>query len=312
MLNMAPKSSVSVWIPVYKSKLRAEELLSLWQVVKKLSSDYRCVLAGKMRDYAFLQRLKSALGDVEIFTLPNAVFQSVSSYCDLLLSPRFYNLFDTSHVLVAQLDSWICGSISHEFLRYDYIAPRFYPFPHKDSLADARCIGVGVGGLSLRCCRSHIIALNQGFRLYERNIKRKKLNLYSQKGKVALVAKIAMARLLNLFARFPSATAELTAMGVNEDWVLGIFCSNRMKIAPRHMALCFGVDGYFSEQFDELGERQPFGLHGWYRDNAAISQCRHLIVKTIVPGWEQFLLSHGAIPEVNGGLDALLDALCDQ
>lgn len=289
---MSSAEQLTVWIPVYKDHLALEELLSLWQTTKMLSA-YKCVIAGKKKHRHFIQQLASNLGHAEQVLLPDRALASVRSYCNLLLSPEFYETFSTSHILVAQLDAWVCQPFDQGFLKYDYIAPRFYPHPCRSSLHETRCIGVGVGGFSLRSRDAHIVALRRGFAGHERNFRRTRLTGYSWKGKFRLYCSLVFAQVTNTLNRFPSAAPGLSALGCNEDWVLGIYCYNRMKVAPRSAALSFAIDGYFRDQLSELSPGTPFGLHGWYRDEQALDECWNLICSSLAPGWHTFLGYYG-------------------
>ena len=122
-----------VWIPVYKKDLSLPELLSLFQATIILSGS-GSVLAGKEHRSRFLKRLSNGLVNASVSTYPDSVFSSVLRYCNLLLSPRFYAEFGSSHLLVTQLDAWICSSDLRPFLRYDYVTPTFYPHPLESSL----------------------------------------------------------------------------------------------------------------------------------------------------------------------------------
>lgn len=289
---MSAGDTVTVWIPVYKTTLALEELMSLWQTAQMLSGRYRCVIKGKRSHRAFLNRLARRIDcNVEVSLMPDRVFASVGSYCDLLLSPKFYGLFDTSHVLIAQLDTWILKDCVDNFLAFDYVAPRFYAFPRQASIASTRCIGVGVGGLSLRQCLAHQAALVKGLSGYEANFGRVRTESFSRRGRASIRVRQLAARAINLLSPFPSAAPGLTALGCNEDWVLGIFCHNRMKVASRTDALRFGIDGYVAEQLKELSPAWPFGFHGWYRDQICFADSLPLMNATLCTGWAAFLRS---------------------
>ena len=289
---MANKSNVLIWIPVYKSKLLLPELLALWQITQTLEK-HTCILAGKRKDAQFLAKLANQLGNIETKLYPNRVFSSVSSYCNLLLSPRFYREFTGKYILVAQLDAWICRPCVSDFLQFDYVAPLIYPYPYRGSLADAKSIGVGVGGLSLRCCDSISNALEQGLQFYARNYMRMFLKNFSKKGRLYLRLKVLTYFLSNIFTTYKSASPILTALGCNEDWIIGIFCANRLRVAPRPIALRFGIDCYHDEQLELLRPELPFGLHSWWEDLVSLENCTDTLVSTLHQGWSSFLTNHG-------------------
>ncbi|WP_370594710.1 DUF5672 family protein [Synechococcus sp. CBW1006] len=184
---------------------------------------------------------------------------SVRSYCDLLLSPRFYDLFESSQILIAQLDAWMLTDNLQSFFGFDYIAPRFFPSPRQPTMKFTRCIGVGVGGLSLRRCSAHQIALKKGLRGHESNFRRARLARYSLSERVRMRCRQLLARAVNTFSSFPSAVPGLAALGCNEDWILGIYCHNRMHVASRVEALRFGIDGYLPSSSRSLTAQHHLG-----------------------------------------------------
>jgi len=299
----------TVWIPVYKTKLDLPELLSLWQTATMLRSRYDVTIAGKNSHRIFLYSLAETLG-VSVRLMPDSVFRSVNSYCNLLLSPKFYQSFAGTHVLVAQLDAWVVLNCFDSFLQYDYAALRFYARPLESSFARARCIGVGVGGLSLRRCKAHVAALKQGLSGYQRHFSKVQLRKFSLSGVVRMRWRALRAQVANRWSPYRSEGAGLTALGCNEDWILGIYCHGRMRVAPRQQALAFGIDGYFADQLDELSPDLPFGLHGWYRDLASLLACRPLLAATLCAGWAEFLGLHGfAFP--GDDIDSLFETLAE-
>jgi hypothetical protein len=90
-------TSTTVWMPVYKKELSLCELASLYQTNLALGFLPRTI-AGKSRHRKFLIRLGMELNNASSMSYPNSVFASVSSYCNLLLSPAFYRQFTTTHM----------------------------------------------------------------------------------------------------------------------------------------------------------------------------------------------------------------------
>jgi hypothetical protein len=291
-LVLKRQQQVVVWIPIYKEQLSLPELLSLHQTTTLLAST-GSILAGKRRHREFLRRLSRAFLNSSVKTYPNPVFSIVSSYCNLLLSPKFYSDFGRAHVLLAQPDVWICSADLHKYLAYDYIAPPFYPYPHDGLLENARCIGVGVGGLSLRFAPALHAALSRGLCFYEKMALPRRLSSLNLYGKLSLWCRILSQQVINRFSLYPSASACLTALGCNEDWVIGIYCFNRLRVAPRAEAVRFAVDGYTGEHLQSMKPSLPFGLHGWYGSCQRLAECREVLLATLQPGWSSFLRQYG-------------------
>lgn len=283
---------VVVWIPVYKQELSLPELLSLYQTAMMLKQ-VGSLLAGKFQHIEFLTRLSNDLPNASVKAYPDSTFSSVSSYCNLLLSPRFYAEFGSAHLLIVQLDAWICGSDFQSFLSYDYVAPPFFPYPLEPTLAKARCIGVGVGGLSLRSAPALHAALKQGLSFYEKKVRKRTLATFNLKGKLAVWFHYLLQRIANIWSPYPSSSPGLTALNCNEDWVIGIYCFNRLQVAGRSVAVRFGLDAYTAEYLELLKPSLPFGLHGWYRDRDRLADCREVLLSTLQPGWSVFLERFG-------------------
>lgn len=134
-------AKVAVAIPTYKAELTAMEEISLRQVRRVLS---------RYPQIYFSPEKFSCNGDT--ITFERQYFQSVQSYCRLMMSPKFYEAFsDFEYILIYQLDAFVFYDALDDFcgLGYDYIGA---PWPRYSWSGDRnpRTPQVGNGGFSLR------------------------------------------------------------------------------------------------------------------------------------------------------------------
>lgn len=139
--------NVAITIPAYKAKLTPLEEISLMQVRRVLSRYPQIFFAPEKFSYS---------GDT--ITFERHFFDSIQSYCRLMMSPRFYEAFkDFDYILIYQLDAFVFYDALEDFCRlgYDYIgAPWSFIAWHDTKPPTPR---VGNGGFSLRkvqACRN--------------------------------------------------------------------------------------------------------------------------------------------------------------
>ena len=143
-------------IPFHCSKMKPEEECSLRQCAR--------IYSGK-RDIAFVipesldcSAYTAIIPDAVIRRFPDSFFTSVSGYNHLLLTPGFYECFDSyDYMFVYQLDGWVFkDELDFWCLKgYDYVGG---PFFMKDGFADFPV--VGNGGVSLRKIKAMLRVLN--------------------------------------------------------------------------------------------------------------------------------------------------------
>lgn len=134
-------ANVAVVIPAYKAKLTAMEEISLMQVRRVLSRYPQIFFSPEKFSYN---------GDT--ITFARQYFDSIQSYCRLMMSPQFYEAFSAyDYILIYQLDAFVFYDALEEFcnLGYDYIGA---PWPRYSWSGDRkpRTPQVGNGGFSLR------------------------------------------------------------------------------------------------------------------------------------------------------------------
>ena len=134
-------AKVAVVIPAYKSELTELEKISLKQVRRVLENYPQIFFAPEKFSYCD-----------HTLTFERQYFDSVQSYCRLMMSPHFYEAFsDYEYILVYQLDAFVFYDALEDFCRlgYDYIGA---PWPRYSWSGDRkpRTPQVGNGGFSLR------------------------------------------------------------------------------------------------------------------------------------------------------------------
>ncbi len=153
---------VSIIIPIYKTDLTSDEIMSFVQCLKVLGN-YPIVLAQpESVDFsAFISTYKG----ITVETFPDRYFKSVSCYNQLMLSPLFYERFiQSEYILIYQLDAFVFKDALIEWCNkgYDYIGapwiatprnaffPRFNRLFKKDNSREQIFFKTGNGGFSLR------------------------------------------------------------------------------------------------------------------------------------------------------------------
>ena len=221
-------SKVAVVIPVYKEELNEFEKISLAQVRKVLRNYPIVFVAPEGKSFPYIEQ-----NDL-IAQFPQKFFQSTKTYNRLLLSPEFYETFlDLDYILIYQLDAFVFYDALEFFcsLGWDYIgAPVAYHswYGYKQK----KIPRVGNGGFSLRKVKTCHQLLKEC---------------------------VALSNWQFFLDHF------------YEDTFFG-FCGIRDDVdfhtAPVEVAICFAVD-YFPDRFlRRIGNKIPFGCHGWSKYSA--------------------------------------------
>ena len=217
------QTKVAVVIPVYKEELDEFEKISLAQARKILGKYQFVFVAPEGKIFSYFES-----GDGIVYC-PQQFFQSVKTYNRLLMSPQFYEPFlSFDYILLYQLDAFVFYDALEFFcgLGYDYIgAPVAY---HSWYVVKAKKIPrVGNGGFSLRKVKTCHQLLKECVALPEWNDFRK--NFYED--------------------------SFLGRCGVDD--------TINFHTAPVEIAVRFAVD-YFPDRFlRRIGNKIPFGCHGW-------------------------------------------------
>jgi len=223
-------SKVAVVIPAYKDELNDFEKISLAQCRDVLGKYPLVFVTPEGKNFSYLQQ-----GDL-IAAFPPKFFQSIKDYNTLMLLPEFYETFlDFDYILIHQLDAFVFQDMLEFFcsLGYDYIgAPVAYHSWYGLTKINSKTPRVGNGGFSLRKVK-------------------------------------ACHQLLTEAVNFPDWNYVLD--NFYEDGFFG-YCGVDPTInfhtAPIEIAVYFSVD-FFPDRFlRRIGNKIPFGCHGWPKYSA--------------------------------------------
>ena len=149
-------TKVAVVIPTYKEELDELEKISLAQARKILVNYPFVMVAPEGKNFSYF-----APSDM-VVQFPPQFFQSVKTYNQLMMSPKFYEAFtDFDYILIYQLDAFVFHDALEYFcsLGYDYIGapwPRVYREPWIKITSN-----VGNGGFCLRNVKAHYNILKE-------------------------------------------------------------------------------------------------------------------------------------------------------
>lgn len=222
-----------VVIPAYH-KMNALEKISLQQAVRVFRDETLCLAVPTSLDVSSYL----TYGEFHVERFADRHFESVASYSNLLLTPAFYERFAAyDYLLIYQLDAFAFRDALPYFcgLGYDYFgAPwgRICTVNHRLSGNP-----VGNGGFSLRHIR-HTIAVLQK---YHDEIEHDWKPFTSYLGE-------------DIFFSWAAMQA-----------------GSGYTTAPLNVAKTFALQLDIQHAFRDLNEETlPFGVHGWYRSDAAI------------------------------------------
>ncbi|MEM5831266.1 MAG: DUF5672 family protein [Candidatus Aenigmatarchaeota archaeon] len=245
--------NVAVVLPIYKSRLKTYEKLSLLSLKKQLSKKYEIYIITHKELTDFITK-HPLLKKYKLIYFPKRFF-TYQGYNSLLKSLPFYLAFKQfEYILIYQTDCLIFNNQLDYWLKkgYDYIgAPWFV----KDKKNNYQFIGVGNGGFSLRKVSSFIKVLNnyKNFRI--------KLKIF----------------LKNIF---PSLRILLYKLCINRDYpkyhlgcrnedVFWSFAAKQIvpsfRVASYSDALKFSFEKYPSFCFKENKNKLPLGCHGFQK-----------------------------------------------
>jgi len=220
----------AVVIPVYKSSLNDNELISIRRTVSILSH-YDIILVGPENlDYTSFHQEYEGF-KIELFN--NYFFSNISGYNQLMMSSSFYRRFENyDYILICQLDAYVFKDELLDWCQknYDYIgapwivAPPALPKQKKPIIDFAKkMIGtVGNGGFSLRKVKTHL----------------------------------RISKILSLFKKF---------FPKNEDffWCYIVPKFFKYKRPTASEALKFAFELAPSLSFEKNDRQLPFGCHAW-------------------------------------------------
>ncbi len=140
---------VAIVIPIYRTQLNPEEILSLTQCLKVLSKYPIRFVGPKSLSIEFL---KPWIEQVEIIRFEDKYFKSPKTYNKLLTSPIFYDAFvNFEYILIHQLDAYVFEDQLLEWCAtgYDYIGAPKLRKHHLSNTYSCQPVLLN-GGLSLR------------------------------------------------------------------------------------------------------------------------------------------------------------------
>ena len=201
----------------------------------------------------------------------------VPAYNHLMLQPWFYEHYQGfSHLLIAQLDSYVFRDELLHWCRqpYAYLGAPIYP--EGAAYGEAGCQAVGCGGFSLRALAAFSQAFARNPRLVGLADLPSVIRGYNLRG--------AWVRLLRLLRLLLSGDCRLRQrhnlvqrrLGLNEDVIFGAVLPRLLPrfTVPDYATACrFCLDRYVERDLADLAGL-PFGAHGWFKNPAAVAAWR--------------------------------------
>lgn len=247
----------TIVIPVHKSTLTEDELLSLRQCVSVLKNHQICIVCPDCLDVSQYDKvfLDAGVG-VSVERFHERFFDGIKGYNLLMLDKRFYKRFNKyKYMLVYQLDAWVFRDELDEWCSkgYDYIGA---PWIEEDGNGELQLTGVGNGGFSLRRVQHFIDVL-------------------SYKGPVRKASQLNLPPTLKnkIYKLFYSLGYQNTISyykkdhTLYEDIFLSIFLANTKLHAempsPEEAAL-FAFEKHPSSLYSKTNTL-PFGCHAWQK-----------------------------------------------
>lgn len=256
-----------VVVPIYKSALSADEVISISTIRRHLSKYAVCFVAPQSLD---LQSIIQPGEFVERFD--DDFFAGVAGYNRLLTSTQFYERFaEWEYMLICQLDCLVFRDELDRWVTkgYDYIAAPWFRKYLEDPAGGLW--RVGNGGFSLRNVQSHLKILKQ---------KILQGYIYPMNGsspwdptepidEIGLYQKITpWYRRMNPFAQWTTIEEELLRYPRNEDLFWSLEAPKfapAFRVASAEEALPFAFEMAPHWCFQKNDKKLPFGCHAWAR-----------------------------------------------
>lgn len=263
---MSVSSEVVIVIPIYRNDLSVFETISLDQAAKVLAGyPFVFVTSGNVDTRSHDELVGKHQVSVSKRLFDSSFFASIQGYNRLLISKRFYKQFrDYKYMLILQLDVFV---FKDELQRWcesdcDYIGAPWIDGYHTPA-SDARYVGVGNGGFSLRKIESCLRALTS-FSYIERPKELvdglcRDFREIPFRSVCRLIKKLTLAN--NTFFLFNDFVH-------NEDDFWGRLMSRNFDwfvVPDVNEALQFSMEVCPRKMFEDNGRRLPFGCHAWWR-----------------------------------------------
>lgn len=266
----------AVVIPVYKSGMDEQELISFTQVCKILKNYPIIVVCPVgLNLSAYYDIYPKLLAEY----FEPVYFNDIASYNQLLLSCSFYSrLKKYKYILIYQLDAFVFRDELEYWCSqgYDYIGAPI--FEHYDeSIIDSKVLMVGNGGFSLRKVKKCLLGLK-----YLRIIDIKNNKDINKKNKFFLLLK----ELCNFFSDRNQPIHYIKTFKDNEDVLWSFYLNKELeaiiysntifspllkqiirlfKIASIEAAAKFSFECNPSLLYKLNNNELPFGCHAWWR-----------------------------------------------
>lgn len=263
---MNVSSEVIIIVPIYRNNLSVFETISLDQAAKVLAGYPFVFVTSEGVDTGSHEKLvgKHQVSASKIL-FDSSFFASIQGYNRLLISKKFYEKFkDYKYMLILQLDVFVFRDELQRWceLDYDYIGAPWIEGYHTPEV-DARYVGVGNGGFSLRKIKSCLRALTSfsyierpkelldGFSRNFREIPLRSVGRFIKKLTVAN-------NTFFLFNDFVHNEDDFWGrlMTRNFDWFV---------VPDVNEALQFSMEVSPRKMFEDNDRRLPFGCHAWWR-----------------------------------------------
>lgn len=261
------KISVSVIIPLYKSRPTDNELCAFRQCFKILGKyDIYVVTYQEL----CLKEYNSVINqEIHCKYFDRKYFESIAGYNELLKEYCFYKTFKKyDYILIYQLDAWVFKDALVEWCtkKYDYIgAPWFTDFGVYDE--EHKLWKVGNGGFSLRRVKRFLYVTNPRARfLSSREVFRTFYKGYKDLPSCLLKCLGRKNNVAYFLQKNPIYKA------YNEDSYFSIVLSQyelmKMYIPDVEQAAYFSFERSPRYLFNLTSEQLPFGCHAWEKYDA--------------------------------------------
>ena len=277
-VDLALEPSCVIVVPVYSAELSQAEMIALRVCASRTRPcSIRMVHKRSINMTDFLDRCRLSRSErerIEVIPIDDHWLASVATYNAMLLQSWFYRLFaDWTYLLIFQLDAWILGDDLGDWLAKNYT---YVGAPWTAHLGpDTPDVGVGNGGLSLRCvsemiriCESPLWRFMPVFRwrkLAYRMTLFRRYHLFPPSQRPLLFFKR-----LCLFAAMSfgwrNTLAYYARIGIQEDHVLSgyaPFVYSWIRIPTMDQAAAFSIETNPRQTIAEYGVKRPFGCHAW-------------------------------------------------
>jgi len=213
-------------------------------------------------------------GRIRVNAVDDHWLTSVSTYNAMLLQSWFYQLFDDwNYLLIFQLDAWILGDDLAAWLEKSYT---YIGAPWTGHLGpDTPDVGVGNGGLSLRCvsemiriCESPLWRFMPVFRwrkLAYRMTLFRRYHLFPRSQRPLLFLKRSCL-FVAMSLGWRNTLAYYAEIGIQEDHVLSVYapCVYRwIRLPTMADAAAFSIESNPRQTMAEYQVGRPFGCHAW-------------------------------------------------